>query len=33
MDGTLCGWVDDEMVYGPFFGELPDIMNASRFCS
>lgn len=33
MDGTLCGWVEDDMVYGPFFGELPDIMNASLFCS
>ena len=33
MDGTLCGWVDDDLVYGPFFGELPDIMNASLFCS
>ncbi len=33
MDGVLCGWVEDDMVYGPAFGELPDIMSASRFCS
>jgi len=33
MDGTLCGWVEDTNVYGPEFGELPDIMISSPFCS
>ena len=33
MDGNLCGWVEDTNVYGPAFGELPDIMISSPFCS
>lgn len=33
MDGILCGWVEDTNVYGPAFGELPDIMISSPFCS
>ncbi len=33
MDGNLCGWVEGTNVYGPAFGELPDIMISSPFCS
>jgi hypothetical protein len=33
MDGNLCGWVEDTNVYGPAFGELPDLMISSPFCS
>ena len=33
MDGVLCGWVEDCLVYGPEFGELHDIMISSPFYS